>query len=477
MLFVGILIALMAACTALWVALRVDDSLFVDAKAFYCAGQALDAGRDPYLNASLTACQTGLHTLTLHDWPGSQNIAVPVPFPPLALVPFALLALLPFGAAIVLWTGLNVVAAAWGAELLRRALPSLPVPLIGTVVVMSVLPAGIRLGQPSGIVFLAVVGAGLALRNRSRGGVFGWPLAAVLQPHVALPMFASLLVAPLRAARWAVVAIGGALLALSALFAGALSLEYVLRVLPAHAEANLVDSSQLALPSALSAAGVAPHAALAIGDVAYVAAIVAGLAVGARIAQLYARPEALVWTATMFGTIAAPHVHTQQLCCALPAALLLCALGTAPLLSRIATYGLAIPWVSLLTLKWGPGFALAAAAGEWRRPSPRGLLALAGLGAGLCAFLIGLALLLTHLDHPLHPVAIARPPAQALAEVTWALGIAVDSAAFRNGTLPARAVTWVAELVLLGLALSAARLLPQHSKDAVRLNGTSVPIG
>lgn len=476
-LFVGILIALMAACAALLAVLRVDDSMFVDAKAFYCAGQALDAGRDPYLNASLTACQNGLHTLTLHDWPGSQNIAVPVPFPPLALAPFALLALLPFGVAIVIWSGLNIVAAAWGADLLRRALPGLPAPLIGTAVVMSVLPAGVRLGQPSGIVFLAVVGAGLALRERSRAGVFGWPLVAVLQPHVALPACASLLVAPWRLARWAVVALCGALLALSALLAWRLSLEYVLRVLPAHAEANLSDSSQLALPSALAAAGVAPHAALAFGDAAYALAIVVALVVGARIAQLYARPEALVWTTAMFGTIAAPHLHTQQLCCALPGALLLCTLGTAPLLTRIATYGLAIPWVSLLTLKWGPGFALAAAAGEWRRPSPRALLALAGLGGGLCAFLIGLALLLTHLDHPLHPVLIVRPPAQALAEVTWAIGIAVDSAAFRTGTLPARAVTWAAELVLLGIALAAARLLPQHSKDAVRLNGTSVPIG
>jgi hypothetical protein len=477
MLFVGILIALMAACVALWAALRVDDSLFVDAKAFYCAGQALDAGRDPYLNASLSACENGLHTLHLRDWPGSQNIVVPVPFPPLALAPFALLALLPFGAAIVLWTGLNIVAAAWGAELLRRTLPSLTAPFVGVAVVVSVLPAGIRLGQPSGIVFLAIVAAGLALRGGARAGLFGWPAVAVLQPHVAVPLFAALLVAPLRTARWAVVAVVGALLALSVLLAGRLSLEYVLRVLPAHAGANLVDSSQLALPSALAAAGVVPHAALAIGDATYAAVVVIGLIVAVRIAELSARPEALAWIATMFGTIAAPHLHTQQLCCALPGALLLCALGTAPVLTRIATYGVAIPWVTLLTFTWGPGFALATALGAWRRPSPRRLIALAGLGGGLCALLIGLALVLTHLDHPLHPIAVAKPPAQALAEVTWAIGIAVDSAAFRTATLPARAMTWAAELALLVVALAAARLLPQHSKDAVGLHGTSVPIG
>jgi hypothetical protein len=477
LLFAGGLVALMSACVALWAVLHVDDGLFVDAKAFYCAGHALDAGRDPYLNASLSACENQLRTLHLRDWPGSQNIVVPVPFPPVALVPFALLALLPFGTAIVLWTGLNIACAAWAAELLRRALPSLSAPFIGAAVVLSVLPAGIRLGQPSGVVFLAIVAAGLAVRARARAGSIGWPAVVALQPHVAIPLFASMLFAPFRAARWAVIAVSGALLAVSAIAFGRLSLEYVARVLPAHADANLSDATQLAFPSALAAAGVAPHAALAIGDIGYLIAIAGGIVVAARIAQRTARPEALVWVTTMIGTIAAPHLHTQQLSCALPGALLLCTLEAAPALTRAAVYGLAIPWVSLLTLKWGPGFALFAALGEWRRPSPRRLLSVAALGGAFCCLLICLALLLIHLDHPLRPVAVLRPPAQALAEATWAIGIAVDSAAFRTGTLPARVVTWAAELVLLWAAVEAARLLPRHSKDAVRLHGTSVPIG
>jgi hypothetical protein len=184
-----------------------------------------------------------------------------------------------------------------------------------------------------------------------------------------------------------------------------------------------------------------------------------------------------VWLTTMIGTIAAPHLHTQQLSCVLPGALLLCALGTSPLLARAAVYGLAIPWVSLMSLKWGPGFAIAAAAGEWRRPSPLRLLAVAGVAAGFCALLVALALLLAHLTNPLHVVTVLRPPSSALAEATWAIGIAVDSAAFQSATMPARMVTWAAELTLLGLAVAAARFLPQQRKDVVRLNGTSVPIG
>ncbi len=476
-LFAGSLIAIMSACVLAWATLHVDDGLFVDAKAFFCAGQALDAGRDPYLNASLTGCEIKLQTLQLHDWPGSRNIVVPVPLPPVAMLPFALLALLPFGAAIVLWTGLNVASAAWAAELLRRAFPALSAPFIGTMVVLSVLPAGIRLGQPSGIVLLAVVAAGLALRARSRVGAIVWPAVLAIQPHVAVAPFASMLFAPFRAARWAVVALGAGLLAVSVAFAGHLSFEYVTRVLPAHADANLLDASQLALPSALSLAGVAPHVALALGDAAFLLAIVAGIVIATRVARSSARPEALVWLTTMIGTIAAPHLHTQQLSCVLPGALLLCSLGTSPRLARAAVYGVAIPWVSLMSLKWGPGFALAAAAGEWRKPSPWRLLAVAGFAAAFCGFLIGLALLLAHLIHPLHPVAIVPPPAAALAEQTWAIGIAVDSAAFRIATVPARMVTWAAELVLLGLAVTAARFLPLHRKDVVRLNGTSVPTG
>jgi hypothetical protein len=476
-LFAGSLVAVMAVCVVLWASLHVDDGLFVDSKAFYCAGQAIDTGHDPYLNASLMACENHLRTLQLHHWPGSQNIVVPVPLPPVAMLPFALLALLPFGAAIVLWTTLNIACAAWAAELLRRSFPSLSAPFIGTVVVLAVLPAGIRLGQPSGLILLAVVAAGLALRSRSRAGSIGWPALLALQPHIAVPLFASLLWAPFRAARWAAVATGAALLVLSAAVVGRLSFEYVTRVLPAHAGANLDDASQLAFPSALAAAGVPAHLAMVLGDATYAAAIVGGIAIAVRVARSSRRPEALVWLTTMIGTIAAPHLHTQQLVCALPGALLLCTLGTAPALARAAVYGMAIPWVSLLSLKWGPGFAIAAAAGEWRRPSPRRLLAGAALAASFAAVLIGLALLLAHLAQPLHVVRVLQPPAAALAEQTWAIGIAVDAAAFRTATLPARTVTWIAELVLLGLAVSAARFLPQHSKDVVRLNGTSVPIG
>jgi hypothetical protein len=476
-LFAGSLFAIMSACVMLFVVLHVDDGLFVDAKAFYCAGQAVDAGHDPYLNSSLMACENRLQTLQLHDWPGSRNIVVPVPLPPLAIVPFDLLALLPFGAAIVLWTALNIACAAWAAELLRRSFPTLSAPFVGAIVVLSVLPAGIRLGQPSGVALLAIVAAGLALRERSRLGLTVWPAVLAIQPHVAVALFASLLFAPFRAARWTVVALGAGILALSAIFAGRLSFEYVARVLPAHADANVIDASQLAFPSALAAAGVAPHLALAIGDGAFVVAIVAGIAIASRVARSTGRPEALVWLTTMIGTIAAPHLHTQQLSCVLPGALLLCTLGTAPLLARIAVYGLAVPWVSLMSLKWGPGFAIAAALGEWRRPSPRRLLAVAGLGAGFFGFLVGLALLLAHLMHPLHVVTVLPAPAGALAEGTWAIGIAVDSAAFQAATLPARMVTWAAELVLLGLAVAAARFLPFQGKDVVRFNGTSVPTG
>jgi len=474
-LLAGSLIAIMTVCVVL-LAWSADKSLFVDGKAFYCAGQAIDAGRDPYLNASLMACENHLRTLQLQHWPGSQNIVVPVPLPPVAILPFALLALLPFGVAIGLWTALNIGGAAWAAALLRRSFPTLSPAFIGVVVTLSVLPAGIRLGQPSGIVLLAIVAAGLAVRAGSRAGCFGWPAVLVLQPHIAIPLFASLLWSPFRAARWAVVVPSAARLLGSAALVGRLSLEYVTRVLPAHADANLVDASQLAFPRALAAAGVTPHVAIALGDAAYALAVVAGIVIAARVAYRSRRPEALVWLTTMIGTIAAPHLHKQQLSCALPGALLLCTLGTAPALARAAVYGLAIPWVSLLSLKWGPGLAIAAAIGEWRRPSPLRLLGVAALGGGFAALLIGLAVLLSNLAHPPHVVRVSLPPATALAEQTWAIGIAVDSAAYRIGTLPARTFTWIAELVLLGVALAAAGFLPLQSKDVVRLTGTSVPV-
>ncbi len=189
-----------------------------------------------------------------------------------------------------------------------------------------------------------------------------------------------------------------------------------MRVLPAHADANLADASQLSLPSALAAAGRPAPPGARVGRRGLLVAIAGGIVIASASRRSSARPEALVWLATMIGTIAAPHLHTQQLTYALPGALSLCTLGTAPWLARAAVYGLAIPWVSLMTLEMGSRVRA-------RRGARRVAQALAAAAAGDCrAWRIVLrpaGRAGADLGAPRSPaasVAILPPPAGALAE-------------------------------------------------------------
>jgi hypothetical protein len=452
LIFTGTLAAVILA--VLFAQLRTGEytQFFVDFKVPYCAAQTMLQGADPYRFGSLARCE---HTVAVPPYvpalrPNDPTLEPP-PIPPYALLPFLALALLPFPAALALWMAANIGCCVVAAEMLRRALPTVPSPLIGSAVVVSALPVGLDLAQFTGIVLLAVTALGIALRER-RPVALGWWLAVTaVQPHVALPAAVALFVGGGRTARIAVLGVGAALALVSVLLFARLTVEWLTVVLPGAAAVNLIDAGQVSFVSLPATLGLPLGPLLTAAKALYAAAIVFGAWAAARIAARSGRLEAVPWIGTAIGTLAAPYLHLQQVTLVVPAALLLVEIGPSRRWAQIALYGLAVPWSALVMQSWGPLFALGAGAGAWRGAAPRQLLAVVGTALLLLAILTAAAYGFTALRQPeavIAPVAAGHD--------TWAPFIVLQAHAFGRATLPARALTWIAGLLLVALAGRAA---------------------
>jgi len=452
-LYAGLLAAVMVALLAAQLRAQEYTQFFIDFKVPYCAAQAMLHGADPYRFGALPACEHALAVGPFVPALGAHDPALPLPIPPYELLPFLVLAPLPFAVALAVWMGLNIGSCAVAADLLRRALPHVHPALIGAAVIVSAVPVGLDLGQFTGLELLAVTGLGLALRDRTPFALGGWCALATLQPHVALPGAFAILVAGERRAKLAVICVGVVLAGVSAFAFGRLSLEWLTMVLPGHAGVNLIDVGQVSFISAAATLGAPFVVASPLSKMIYIAAIGLGAFFGARIARATGRPEALPWIATAVGTLGAPYLHQQQLTFVLPAALLLIEIGPARSFAQIALFGLAIPWMALVTQSWGPLFAIVAATGTWRTPpTPRRLFVVAGTALLLLTILIAAAYGFNELRRP---EAAFTPPVlapDAFAEDAWAPFIALKAQAYGIATLPARALTWAAGLLLIVLA-------------------------
>lgn len=454
--FAGIVAAVIVAVIGAQLAAGAYVQFFIDFKVPYCAGTAMLHGLDPYRFGSLPACEHTVAVLPFVPPLHAGDPALPLPIPPYEMVPFLVLAQFGFPVALALWMGLNIACCAVAADLLRRMLPSVQPVLIASAVIVSAVPVGLDLAQFTGFVLLAVTAMGMALRRRQPVVLGMWLAVAALQPHVALPAAVALLFGGGRAVRLAVLGVGLAIGLLSALAFGPLTVEWLTQVLPGHAGANLIDAAQVSFVSGLATAGLPLGLTSLLSKLVYGAAIVFGAVAATRIARRTGRAEALPWIGAAIGTLGAPYLHLQQITFVLPAALLLVDLGPARRWAVCALYGLAIPWAALVMQHWGPWFAMGAGAGTWRRLTPRGILATTGWALLLAAILTAAAIGFDVLRRP-EPAFV--PPVlapDAFGEGAWAPFIVIQAQAFGLATLPARALTWAAGLLLIVLTGRAA---------------------
>jgi hypothetical protein len=440
---------------------RLGDGLpwrqLYDFADFYCAGAAIDAGADPYRYEPLHRCE---HTVNQSAaFRADPARVVPAPQPPYDFPPFMLLAHLRFStaraiaAAAILCT---VVACVWGLALL-----GIPPELAA---VAFALPAGYLLldaGQvvPFALVALVFCGVMLARRHDSIAGVLA--ALTLIEPHLGLPVCAAV-VAWRPATRLAFLAACAVLagIALWTVGAGAAA-EYALRVLPAHAAAEIGYVYQYSLTYLLRNLGVPPSASLRAGELFYGAMLFFGVWLASRVAKLLGRAELLAYLPGACAVLGGAFVHQVDLALAIPAALVLATnlQGRSKTIATVALCLLAVPWIPVWITKklfLATLFVVAAILVRLRTATPVAITSFAAIA--LAIYLLELAP-----PAPLVAATVGAFSPNDLAQRAWRAYI---------GELSNPNLGWLAVKVPSWLALAA---LPFASLRALREQRVSIP--
>jgi hypothetical protein len=397
----------------------VYPSRFCDLRAFYCAGRAVLAGRDPYREHPLHECEHALPTRFLSSL--AEPVTIPAPYPGYDLALFAVIARLPFGWAVIAVTLGSCLTLGAATLLVAR---STSTPLFASTIALG-FPAFIvplPLGQPTPFVLCAIAGCAQLLKaDRPRLAALCAVLTAI-EPHVGLAVWLGLFVGVPRARP---ILVAGALLLLAVstlVLRPAQEWEYVHDVVPLQALVNVPEFSQLSTANLAYTAGLSPRLALRLGYIWYACSLLIGLAVGLRSrSRLGGAAVALVPAA--FAVFGGPHIHLQQMAFAAPAFLLAtsAATGVRRAVLVFATFFACVPWLIAAAFPYlfVPTAVLAVVFARVMRT------ARTGAGLGLSSFIV-LGLLCSIVVHShARPMSFESPAGNPLAEVGW--GLFVDA--------------------------------------------------
>jgi len=427
---------------------------FGDFNAFYCAGSALTAGKDPYLAEPIGSCERRPRPQWVRGV--AHNLILPAPLPPYALAPFMLLSRLPLVAAAVLWSATLFAAFCITLWSLRRA-TGLPAT---TLFAIFAIPAYAEMyyGEIPAIAVAAIAVSVLLLEQRKGRAAALAASVALIEPHLGLPAVLALFVC-VPETRTLLAGVGAGLFGVCLAVAGPkVTLEYVHTVLPLHALSEVANSRQLSLTSVVHLLGAPDRIAVRAGSLCYGTMLAIGVIVAYRFKQasrydglIVAAPVALVLLGGVF-------IHVTQMEAALPAALIGFTKSAGKLKTAFgaATILLAIPWVLFTDL--GLIFAVLVLLAvaflmrhmvEW---SPRASGATALVAAAFTLALIyGLVL---DPNAPSTIVPTARPGD--FAEVNWTLHVALNGKRNYLTFFFARVPTWCGIALLVGALCSVA---------------------
>jgi hypothetical protein len=345
----GVLIVALAllAIAALRDFVRLGDALpwrqLYDFADFYCAGAALDGGADPYRYEPLHACEHRVNLNAAYQQDPAR--VVPAPLPPYDFPAFMLAARSSFSLA----RAIDAVAILLALALVIGAIALCGVPLEVAAFAL-LLPAGyvlLNAGQvvPFALVALAACGAALALQRDGVAGILA--ALTLIEPHLGLPICVALFFWAPRTRR----CLTATILALALLGLWTLGIsgagEYLGRVLPAQAAAETGYVYQYSLTYLLRTFGASPATALLLGELSYLAALVAGVWLGGRVAKSLGRRELLAYLPAACSVVGGPYVHMVDLPFAIPAALVLATTlqGRSRNIAAVALALLAVPWI------------------------------------------------------------------------------------------------------------------------------------
>lgn len=422
-----------------------------DFRAYYCAGVVAREGHDPYLAQPLHRCEQFRTDAQMADF--ARQTVLPAPFPGYAIALIEPLSLLPFRIALSIWSVALVLAIGVAAYALHR-LTDLDPSLIFAALSLSVAWPSLGLGEVMPFIFCA-----LALCARC-AQIGQWELAALaagamlIEPHIGLPVCVSLAIwAPRTRAILAGIALSAAALSIATLGPVANG-EYITRVLPYHALAEIGADSQLSLTAVLHALHVNDGTAIAAGAASYAGMSVLGIALGRRLAAFYRTDAFLALTPPALAVVGGTFVHVTQTAVAVPLALALIACD--PKYRRVfaaVLVLLCVPWVWLGSVNASP-FAYVLVLYVALEALPVDFAY--GAGLGVC----GIVLLLTLSSAQLHSSAPSYPPASIaissdLAEGGWARENLRYLSSGTLGSWARRAPTWAGLLLVWGAAVLA----------------------
>lgn len=310
---------------------------------FYCAGEALDGGFDPYRYEPLHHCEHVVNRSTAYRTDPARTI--PAPLPPYDFPALMFLARLSYSSARIV--DASAIVAAVTVAVILLAMLEIPLDVAAAALVFPAAYVLLAAGQVVPFALIALVGCGVALR-RGRHTIAGVLAAATLiEPHLGLPVWIATLVWRPQS-RGAAVVSAVALLCIGLAIVGpSVFVEYVSGVLPAQAAAEHSYVYQYSLTYLLATLGVPQTWALALGNLSYAVMLAIGAWASGRVAMALRRPEMIAFVPAACAVLGGPYVHMVDLAVAVPAALVLAVALPAGVnaTAAMALTLLAVPWI------------------------------------------------------------------------------------------------------------------------------------
>jgi hypothetical protein len=430
-------------------------ALFADFRPFWCAGSAALHGADPYTAAALSHCERAPVAPVFYSAPG--GVVVPAPLPPYAFVLFAFFAAFSYPVAACIWIVASAAAILFAVRLLVKTL-SVELRIAACLFALPAIVLWLPFGEATPIALLGAALAAWALQAKQ------WAMAALgcallaVEPHLALGGWICVaLFVPRMRVPLAITA--AALLGMSMTVGPHALIEYVFRVLPVHALAEVPRPAQYSATWILYTLGAPAAVALRIGALLFVCSLCAGIAIAVQLARRWSEPFPFVFSPVAAAAIGGTFIHASQIVFALPLAAAIACRERGELRqgAAIACGLLAVPWQQCATQM--PialtGIAVAALA----------VLMLTG-DRGLVRKTIAGAVLLVALLVAAHDRAAVQPPragsfpvaawANGLASASWGRYIWREQATVTAADWLGKAPAWIALLLLAGCAVRTA---------------------
>lgn len=292
-----------------------------DFGAFYCGGKAVLRRQDPYRVGPILTCEQELARADPRWNKITTEGLLPAPLPGYAFVPLAVLATLPVRLAVLVF-GLLLIGVSALIAYCVAGMSSLPAAVALAAVFVGITYSASEAGQIMPFAIAAIAAGALLLRGGNERAAAVASSGALIEPHVAIPVFiAMFLFLPRTRSTIAVIAILAAICNLAAV--GISGTAEYLSVLSIHARSELNSWFQYSLTWVLHTLGVGGTTAIMGGSISYVALVAACLIILARNRERAIATGAVILLPATFAVFGGTFVHGQQISVALLPALVL----------------------------------------------------------------------------------------------------------------------------------------------------------